>query len=221
MKRLLIGRRRVSLKDLLRGFLLVAALFAGGEAPAADAGKTVLVLGNSISAAYGLQTQTGEPGWVQLLQERLGPRHRVVNASISGDTTAGGLARLPRTLALHKPDIVVIELGGNDGLRGYPVASIRANLVAMTRAVLAAGARPVLAGMQMTPNLGPRYTKAFSRMYPDVAAETGAALVPFILEGVALDEKLMQRDGIHPNAKAQPVLLDNVWPVLEPLLKGD
>ena len=221
MKRLLIGRRRVSLKDLLRGFLLAAALFAGGEAPAADAGKTVLVLGNSISAAYGLQTQAGEPGWVQLLQDRLGPRHRVVNASISGDTTAGGLARLPRTLALHKPDIVVIELGGNDGLRGYPVASIRANLLAMTRAVLAAGAKPVLAGMRMTPNLGPRYTKAFSRMYPDVAAETGAALVPFILEGVALDEKLMQRDGIHPNAKAQPVLLDNVWPVLEPLLEGD
>lgn len=206
---------------LLRGFLVVAALAAGGEAPAADAGKTVMVLGNSISAAYGLQTEAGERGWVELLRERVGPRHRVVNASISGDTTVGGLARLPRSLATHKPDIVIIELGGNDGLRGYPVASIRANLLAMARAVLAAGARPVLAGMQMTPNLGPRYTNGFRRMYPDVAAETGAALVPFILEGVALDENLMQRDGIHPNAKAQPLLLDNVWPVLEPLLEED
>jgi len=221
MKRLPIRRRSVSLKALSRGFLLVALLFAGGEAPAADAGKTVMVLGNSISAAYGLQTEAGERGWVELMRERLGPRHRVVNASISGDTTVGGLARLPGTLAAHKPDIVIIELGGNDGLRGYPVASIRANLLAMARAVLAAGARPVLAGMRMTPNLGPRYTRAFRRMYPDVAAETGAALVPFILEGIALDENLMQRDGIHPNAKAQPLLLDNVWPVLEPLLGAD
>ncbi len=217
-----MGRSPALLIGLLRVSLLVAALVAAaGHAPAADAGKTVLVMGNSISAAYGLQTGKGERGWVELLQERLGPRHRVVNASISGDTTVGGLARLPKTLAAHKPDVVVIELGGNDGLRGYPVESIRANLLAMTRAVLAAGAKPVLAGMRMTPNLGPRYTGAFRQMYPDVAAETGAALVPFILEGVALDENLMQRDGIHPNAKAQPLMLDNVWPVLEPLLKAE
>lgn len=217
-----MGRSPALLIGLLRVSLLVAALgAAAGHAPASDAGKTVLVMGNSISASYGLQTGKGERGWVELLQERLGPRHRVVNASISGDTTVGGLARLPKTLATHKPDIVIIELGGNDGLRGYPVASIRANLLAMTQAVLAAGARPVLAGMQMTPNLGPRYTRAFRQMYPDIASETGAALVPFILEGVALDEDLMQRDGIHPNAKAQPRLLDNVWPVLEPLLEGD
>ncbi len=217
-----MGRSPALLIGLLRVSLLVAALAAAaGQASASDAGKTVLVVGNSISAAYGLQTGKGERGWVELLQERLGARHRVVNASISGDTTVGGLARLPKTLATHKPDIVVIELGGNDGLRGYPVPSIRANLLAMTRAVLAAGARPVLAGMQMTPNLGPRYTQAFRRMYPDVAAGTGAALVPFILEGVALDEDLMQRDGIHPNAEAQPLLLDNVWPVLEPLLEAD
>ncbi len=221
MKHFPVRRRSVSLKALLRGFLLVAALAVGGEAPPADAGKTVLVLGNSISAAYGLQTRAGEPGWVQLLRQRLGPRHGVVNASISGDTTAGGLARLPRTLAVHEPDIVIIELGGNDGLRGYPVAAIRANLLALTRAVLAAGARPVLAGMQMPPNLGPRYTEAFRRMYAEVAAETGAALVPFLLEGVAADEKLMQPDGIHPNARAQPLLLENVWPVLEPLLEAD
>ena len=216
-----MARRPVFPIRLLGGFLLVAALAAAGHAPAADAGKTVLVMGNSISAAYGLQTGKGERGWVELLRERLGPRHRVVNASISGDTTVGGLARLPTILAAHKPDIVIIELGGNDGLRGYPVASIRANLLAMTRAVLAAGAKALLAGMQMTPNLGPRYTQAFRQMYPAVAAETGAALVPFILEGVALDPTLMQRDGIHPNARAQPVLLENVWPVLEPLLVAD
>ena len=190
MKRFSIRRRSVSLKEWLRGFLLVAALAAGGEAPAADAGKTVLVLGDSISAAYGLQTENGEPGWVQLLRQRLGPRHGVVNASISGDTTVGGLTRLPRTLAVHKPDIVIIELGGNDGLRGYPVTSIRANLLAMTEAVLAAGAKPVLAGMQMPPNLGPRYTQAFRELYTGIAAETGAALVPFLLEGVATDEAL-------------------------------
>ena len=218
MKRFSIRRRSVSLKEWLQGFLLVAALAAGGEAPAADAGKTVMVMGNSISAAYGLQTEAGEPGWVQLLRQRLGAPHRVVNASISGDTTVGGLARLPKTLAVHKPDIVIIELGGNDGLRGYPVTSIRANLLAMTEAVLAAGAKPVVAGMQMPPNLGPRYTRAFRELYTEVATATGAALVPFLLEGVATDESLMQRDGIHPNAKAQPVLLDNVWPVLEPLL---
>ena len=202
MKRFSIRRRSVSLKEWLRGFLLVAALAAGGEAPAADAGKTVLVLGDSISAAYGLQTENGEPGWVQLLRQRLGSRHGVVNASISGDTTVGGLTRLPRTLAVHKPDIVIIELGGNDGLRGYPVTSIRANLLAMTEAVLVAGAKPVLAGMQMPPNLGPRYTQAFRELYTGIAAETGAALVPFLLEGIATDEALMQRDGIHPNAKA-------------------
>ncbi len=221
MKRFPIRRRRVSLKELLWGVLLAATLAGGGDAPAAEAGKTVMVMGNSISAAYGLQTEAGEPGWVQLLRQRLGAPHRVVNASISGDTTVGGLARLPKTLAVHKPDIVIIELGGNDGLRGYPVASIRANLLAMTRAVLAAGAKPVLTGMQMPPNLGPRYTAAFRGMYAEVAAETGAALVPFLLERVATDEDLMQRDGIHPNAQAQPLLLDNVWPLLEPLLETD
>ena len=218
LKRYSIRRRPVSLRELLRGFLLVGALAVASHAPA-DAGKRVLILGDSISAAYGLQTKDGEQGWVQLLAQRLGPRHRVVNASISGDTSAGGRARLPRTLSVHKPDIVIIELGGNDGLRGYPVAAIRANLVAITESVLAAGAKPVLAGMQMPPNLGPRYTRAFREMYAAVAAATGAALVPFILEGVATDPEMMQRDGIHPNAEAQPALLDNVWSVLEPLLE--
>ena len=200
---------------------MAAALAASGDAPATGTGKTVLVVGDSISAAYGLQTENGEPGWVQLLQERLGPEHRVVNASISGDTTGGGLARLPKTLDVHKPDIVIIELGGNDGLRGYPIDAIRANLLAMTESVLAAGAKPLLAGMQMTPNLGPRYTQAFEALYAEIARDTGAALVPFLLEGVATPERfdeLMQRDGIHPNAEAQVLLLDNVWPALQPFL---
>ncbi len=215
-----MGRTPALLIRLLGGFLLVAALAAAGPVPAADA-KTVLVLGNSISAAYGLQTAKGERGWVELLRQHLGQRFRVVNASISGDTTVGGLARLPGLLSRHRPHIVIIELGGNDGLRGYPVPSIQANLLALARTVLAAGARPVLAGMQMPPNLGPRYTQAFRRMYYDVAAQTGAALVPFLLEGVALNPRLMQADGIHPNAHAQPWLLHNVWPALAPLLVAE
>ena len=206
---------------MLLGLLLAAAVVSHGDEPAAVSGKTVLVVGDSISAAYGLQTENGEAGWVQLLQQRLGPTHRVINASISGDTTGGGLARLPKTLEVHNPDIVIIELGGNDGLRGYPIGAIRDNLLAMTDAVLAIGATPIIAGMQMTPNLGPRYTEAFATLFTEVAADTGAALVPFLLEGVATPERfeeLMQRDGIHPNADAQPLLLDNVWPVLEPFV---
>ena len=215
----LLGRSPA--RRVLLGLLLAVAIAPLGDEPAPVSGKTVLVVGDSISAAYGLQTENGEPGWVQLLQERLGPTHRVINASISGDTTGGGLARLPKTLEVHNPDIVIIELGGNDGLRGYPIEAIRDNLLAMTDAVLAIGAAPVIAGMQMTPNLGPRYTEAFATLFAEVAADTGAALVPFLLEGVATPERfdeLMQRDGIHPNAEAQPLLLDNVWSVLEPLL---
>ena len=204
--------------------LVTVALAAKGDEPHADTGKTVLVIGDSISAAYGLQTEAGERGWVALLAERLAPRHRVVNASISGDTTSGGLARLPRALAFHKPDIVVIELGGNDGLQGYPIHAIRANLLAMTEAVLDAGSVPIIAGMQMTPNLGPRYTDAFAAMFTDVATETDVPLVPFLLEGIATPERfeeMMQRDGIHPNATAQPEILDNVWGVLVPLLDAE
>ena len=203
---------------------LAIAPTALGDSPKSASGKTVLVVGDSISAAYGLQTEAGERGWVELLAERLGNDHRVVNASISGDTTGGGLARLPKTLEVHEPDIVVLELGGNDGLRGYPIYAIRENLARMTEAVIASGATPVIAGMQMTPNLGPRYTQAFADLFVEVAAGTGAALVPFLLEGVVTAERfdeLMQRDGIHPNAKAQPLLLDNVWPVLEPLLAAN
>jgi len=178
----------------------------------------VLVLGDSISAGYGIQR---ELGWVALLEGRLASEalpYRVVNASISGDTTGAGLARLPKALEVHTPDIVIIELGGNDALRGYPIADIRRNLTEITEAAQASGAQVVIAGMQIPPNYGPRYTTAFYEVFPEVAAATGAALVPFLLDGVATDEQLMQDDGIHPTADAQPQLLANVWPVVAGLL---
>ena len=217
-------------KRLLWGFLLLAATVASctddaptkaqkvhATSPPDKAGFTVLVVGDSLSAGYGMES---EQGWVHLLRKQLGDKAKVVNASISGDTTSGGLARLPRTLAEHQPDIVIIELGGNDGLRGYPVAQIHANLLAMTQAVIAAGATPVLAGMQIPPNYGPRYTAAFRAIYADVAETTGAALVPFLLEGVVTRRELMQHDGIHPTAQAQWRLLNNAWRVLAPLVEG-
>ncbi len=174
-------------------------------------------MGDSISAAYGIQR---DRGWVTLLAERLAREnypHQVVNGSISGETTSGGLARLPRALATHDPEVVVIELGGNDALRGYPVARMRENLRRMV--ALAGERRVLLLGMQIPPNYGPRYTRAFAAMYREVARETGAVLVPFFLEGVALTPGLMQPDGIHPTQEAQPLLLETLWAYLEPLLE--
>lgn len=192
------------------------ALCLAAEDTRTAAKTTILVIGDSLSAGYGIRA---EESWVNLLQERLGSAYQVVNASISGDTTGGGRARIGKTLAAHAPDIVIIELGGNDGLRGLPIETIRDNLTAMAEAVVAADAQPVLAGMLMPPNLGPRYTEAFQRVYEEVAESTGAALVPFLLEGVALSEEdLMQDDGIHPTAAAQVRLLDNVWRELAPLV---
>jgi len=184
-------------------------------AHATDPERTLLVVGDSLSAGFGLEPGQG---WVALLQDRLeaqGYGYRVVNASISGDTTTGGLARLPRALQLHRPSIVLIELGGNDGLRATPVAVIRRNLAGMIRLARAAGARVVLAGLQMPPNYGPRYTAEFAALYPQLAESEQATLVEFILDGVALDPALMQPDGIHPNAAAQARILDNVWPAIE------
>lgn len=178
----------------------------------------VLIVGDSLSAGYGLAIHEN---WPSLLQERLaaaGYPHRVVNASISGDTTSGGLARLPGALERHAPSVVLIGLGGNDGLRGLPVAEIRRNLAAMIQLSESVGANVVLAGIHIPPNYGPRYTDAFHAIYHELAQEYGAGLIPFILEGVALDAELMQEDGIHPNAEAQPVIVENVWPALEPLL---
>ena len=188
---------------------------ANGEVPGPP-GKTVMVLGDSISAGYGFAV---EKGWVWLLRERLGHAHRVVNASVSGHTTADGLARLDRLLAAHRPDVVVIELGGNDGLRGLPVAGIRANLVSLAERTTASGAEAVIAGMRIHPNYGPRYTTAFHRAFAEAAEASGAAWVPFLLEGVATEPGLMQADGTHPNAAAQPRLLENIWPALAPLVE--
>ena len=179
---------------------------------------TVLVVGDSISAALGLDTREG---WVSLLQKRLdegGLQYRVVNASISGDTSAGGLSRLPALLAQHSPQVVIIELGGNDGLRGQAPAQLQQNLASIALKSREAGARVLLLGMQLPPNYGQRYTQAFAQVYKDVASSQQLAWVPFFLEGVGGVPGMMQADGIHPTAKAQRRLLDNVWPSLEDLL---
>ena len=198
--------------------LLLLAVSAAAAAETSIDAKTILVVGDSISAAYGIQRSDG---WVALLQTRVVARHpsyAVVNASISGDTTSAGLARLPRDLELHKPAIVVIELGGNDALRGYPIDRIEQNLDAMIDMARDAGAAVLLLGMELPPNYGARYTQAFHALFADVAARTRVAFVPFLLDGVATNDALMQADGIHPTAAAQPRLLDNVWRGLEPLL---
>ncbi|AFN78372.1 arylesterase [Stutzerimonas nitrititolerans] len=197
----------------LRGGVLAAMLWAQG----ALAG-TALVVGDSISAAFGLETSQG---WVHLLQQRLDDGehdYRVVNASISGDTSAGGLARLPALLSEHEPDIVIIELGGNDGLRGQPPAQLKRNLAAMAEQAQQAGAKVLLLGMRMPPNLGQRYTSAFADAFDSLAAEKDLPYVPFLLEGIGGVQGMMQADRVHPTAQAQELMLDNVWPVLEPLL---
>ncbi len=182
-----------------------------------EVNQTILVLGDSISAAYGIQR---EQGWVALLEERLraeGRGARVVNASTSGWTTSDGLARLPRLLDFHRPGIVIIELGGNDGLRGIPTANIEANLIAMIERATASGARVVVVGMDVSPNLGQRYRAAFKEVYRDVADTTRTTFVPPFFDD--FDQTMLQRDGIHPTADAQSVILDNIWPKLLPMLR--
>jgi len=180
----------------------------------------ILVWGDSLSAAYGIPL---ESGWTQLLQARLreqGYPHRVVNGSVSGETTAGGVARLSAALREHHPAIVVIELGGNDGLRGLPLQQLRANLAAMVRRSRAAGARVLVCEMRMPPNYGAAYTEGFQRTFAEVARAGPARLVPFLLEPIATDPKWFQEDGIHPTVAAQPRLLDVVWPVLHSVLSS-
>lgn len=179
----------------------------------------VLVVGDSLSAGYGVAV---DATWVALLQQRLatqGYGYRVVNASISGDTTGGARARLPRALELHKPAVVILELGGNDGLRGLPLRQVRENFEFLIEHAQAAGAKVVLIGMRMPPNYGAAYADGFHALYGELARRYGTPLLEFFLEGVALDDKLMQADGIHPTAAAQPRLLDNLWPVLSQVLK--
>jgi acyl-CoA thioesterase-1 len=177
----------------------------------------LLVLGDSLSAAYGIEVQQG---WVSLLEQRVAAKypHKVINASVSGETTGGGLARLPALLEQHKPELVIVELGGNDGLRGYPLNVMQQQLVDIIEKSRAAGATVVLVGMQIPPNYGPRYTNRFRDIYKELAEKFELPLVEFLLDGVATDAALMQRDGIHPTAAAQEKILDNVWPVLQPLL---
>lgn len=182
------------------------------------AAGTVLIVGDSISAAFGLDTREG---WVALLEKRLkdqGFSDKVVNASVSGDTSAGGQARLPALLAAHKPQVVILELGGNDGLRGQPPQQLQQNLAGMIQQSKKAGAKVLLLGMRLPPNYGARYTTAFAEVFPKVATENDITLVPFLLEGIGGVPSMVQSDGIHPTAEAQPRLLDNVWPMLKPLL---
>ena len=206
------------MKRLLFLFVLMAAsVSADGAAPAET--PVILVFGDSISAGYGLAHV--EQGWVALLQTRLKDQeygYQVVNASVSGETTAGGLARLPRALTLHRPKLVILELGGNDGLRALPIAQMRANLAHMVDLAEAAGAHVLLLGMRIPPNYGPDYTEQFRSCYSDVARDKKLPLVPFLLNDIALSPNLMQGDGIHPNELGQPKLLANVWPALQPLL---
>ena len=201
----------------MRAWWLSGALALMFWAQGAVAG-TLLVVGDSISAAFGLDSRQG---WVALLEKRLeqkGFEHSVVNASISGDTSAGGAARLSALLAEHQPALVIIELGGNDGLRGQPPAQLQQNLASMVEKSRQAGAKVLLLGMRLPPNYGVRYTTAFAQVYVDVAAQEQVDLVPFFLEGVGGVPGMMQADGIHPGEPAQALLLDNVWPSLEPLL---
>lgn len=201
----------------MRMWWLSAGLALCCLAQSATAG-TVLVVGDSISAGFGLDSRQG---WVSLLQTRLkdeGFDDQVVNASISGDTSAGGQARLPALLAAYKPAVVVLELGGNDGLRGQPPQQLQQNLASMIESARQAGAKVLLLGMRLPPNYGVRYTTAFAQVYEQLAAEKQVPLVPFFLEGVGGVPALMQADGIHPAQGAQQRLLENAWPAIKPLL---
>ena len=202
---------------------LVSAMVAVGFASlwttsAYPAGDTIVVVGDSLSSAYGLRA---EQSWVAMLQDRLnaeGYGYEIINASIPGDTTSGGLARLPALLESHGPGIVIIELGGNDGLRGQPIESLRENLRAMIELTRESGATPILTGIQIPPNYGPAYTEALANTYPELSRELGVPLVGFLMEDVALNGELMQSDGLHPNARGNAVMMENVWMVLVELL---
>jgi acyl-CoA thioesterase-1 len=198
--------------------LLLVLAASGAPAGLARERPVLLVVGDSLSAAYGIESARG---WVALLEARLQARgypHQVVNASISGDTTRGGRSRLPAALERHAPALVVLALGGNDGLRGLPLAETERNLAAMIEASRARGARLLLVGIRLPPNYGAAYTQGFEALYPRLAREQGVPLVPFLLEGVADRPELMQADGIHPREEAQAQLLETVWGGLAPLL---
>jgi acyl-CoA thioesterase-1 len=209
----------INLKKWLMSLALAVVLLPGAAASAYSAPKTLLVLGDSLSAEYGLSRGAG---WVALMQQRLQEQHigdDVVNASISGETTSGGRTRLPALLDKYHPAVVVIELGANDGLRGLPVAAAEANLRAMDAAAKSAGARVLLVGIRIPPNYGRDYTDKFFAMYGKLSTDLKTPLVPFMLDGVADKPQLFQADRLHPLAEAHPAILNNIWPHLQPLLK--
>lgn len=221
-----VGQRQRKSLNCRRGLISVIALSAAlwlgigtahGQTHARTQVPTLLVVGDSLSAAYGIPRQAG---WVTLLDQRLDGRAQVVNASISGETTSGGASRLPGLLEQHHPDIVILELGGNDGLRGLPPQQMQANLNRMIERSQGSGAEVLLVGIDIPPNYGPAYREAFGEVFQALADEYQLSLVPFMLEGIALEPELMQEDGIHPTAEAQPRILDNVWPLLTPLLQA-
>lgn len=197
--------------------LLVVCIGAPGSAIAAE--RTILVLGDSLSAGYGIKAAEG---WTSLLQQRLaseGYGYRVVNASVSGETTSGGETRLPRALSLNSPAVVIIELGANDALRGLPLDVSRKALRSMVEASRAAGAEVLLLGMRIPPNYGARYAREFEQVFTELSTQEKVTLVPFFLEKIALDDRNFQADGLHPTAAAQPKLLATVWPTLKPMLR--
>jgi acyl-CoA thioesterase-1 len=203
------------------GFLLALLLALATPTSFADqTSPAILVFGDSLSAGYGIHV---EQGWVSLLARKisqLGYGFKVVNASISGETTAGGLGRLPHALEVQQPRILILELGANDGLRGLPLAGTHDNLERMITLARARGVTVLLLGMRLPPNYGERYTTGFQNLYAELAQAQQLTLVPFLLDQVALSPTLMQADGLHPNEAGQPLLLDNVWPKLEPLLRA-
>ena len=207
----------ISVQWLVLALLITLFALSAQSVQAAQTAR-LLVLGDSISAGYGMKP---EQGWVTLLQDKLrqgGYDYQVINASISGETSQGGLTRLPALLNQHQPELVLIELGGNDGLRGLPLKLLQNNLSKMIQLSQQQQVQPVLLGIQLPPNYGRRYTQAFANIYPTLADQYQIPVMPFILEGIGTDPDKMQSDGIHPKADAQQQLLNNIWPVLQPLL---
>jgi acyl-CoA thioesterase-1 len=203
---------------MLRVLLIALSLVLSVAAGAASAAATILVYGDSLSAAYGIGQKEG---WVSLLDERLRQRkldYSVANASISGETSSGGAARIEAALERFKPAVIILALGGNDGLRGLPIAEMKANLAKIVRAAQARGARVLVVGMRMPPNYGAKYTQAFEQAFAEVAKEHRSAYLPFLLDGIGEQRDLFLPDQIHPAAPAQPIILDTVWKPLEPLL---
>lgn len=211
------GKGRVASMGWLLAWLLLMPMLACAKGP--DTRAAVLVVGDSLSAAHNIPAASG---WVTLLQQRvkqqITPPPAIINASISGETTAGALTRLPGLLEKHRPSVVVIELGGNDALRGLTPAQLRGNLEKMIVASQKAGAKVLLLGIDVPPNYGPAYRQRLRQTYAELARQYDVPLLPFLLEGVALKPNLMQADGLHPTAAAQPQVLENVWPLLKPLL---